>query len=118
MRHRNERTKITNLKCDLRSTIRNQMTSLVLNGYLKTTASRKYFLVSSFNSLVNSVMRQKTLREKIRIVKKYIYSNSLQVKFVDYVLKLDNKKSSFLKVVRLNDRKGDGAPLFLINVLD
>jgi len=119
MRHRVDKKRLGSKKTNQRKALlRSLVTSLVLFGTIKTTKSRGFELTRYFEKLVSSILNTEEKREKIKISKKVIFSESAQKIFLEKIVpSFTKKKSGFLKKVAIANRSGDNAAMVQLQIL-
>jgi large subunit ribosomal protein L17 len=117
MRHRVKGFKFNRKAPQLKALMRNLLTSFILEEKIITTESKAKFLSSSFDKLV-SKGRLSEKREAIRSIKKILFGECSQRKFInDIIPNLKGKSSGFTTRSQIGFRRGDAAPLFQISLL-
>ncbi|MBI5413087.1 50S ribosomal protein L17 [Candidatus Peregrinibacteria bacterium] len=117
MRHRKRVQKLGLPKEHRVSLLRNLISSLVLNGKIRTTENRAKALAARFGRLMNLVQRKNTV-EAIRLLPRYVNVAAAQKKLLDEVKKKYEKRTSgFTRITRIGLRKGDCARLVQIELI-
>lgn len=117
MRHRKKLKKLGLKKSHRDSLLRNLVTSLVLNGRIRTTETRAKALAARFGRLMR-VVRNREKREAIRLLPRYCSGLVASEKIVNELKeKYKERTSGFTRITRVGMRKGDNAILTQIELL-
>lgn len=95
------------------------LTSLVLHEKIKTTQAKARLLTRSFDKLVTS-LRGRDASLQVRTLKELFYSDIPGKKMTEVLLKrfeAGDRTSGYTRTTRLMPRRGDNAPMVLIEVL-
>lgn len=117
MRHLKKVKKLGLKKEHRTSLLRNLVTSLVLNGHIKTTPNRAKALASKFGRMM-TLVKKKEKREAIRLLPQYLSTNAASMKVVDELkAKYADRTSGFTRIIPVGLRKGDSAPQVHIELI-
>lgn len=118
MRHRNKLLKLGRASKEAREAlVRSLLTSFVLHGKVTTTKPRAQAITRAFSELVTRV-KGKEKFNVIRTLQTLLYTEEASRKFVDELLpKLEGKSSGFTRITLAGFRKGDNAPLAVVELL-
>lgn len=93
--------------------LRNLATTLALHGKVETTSTKAKALVAYYERMITLAKRKSDAYHPVRVVKQYLYTKPAQKAFVDR-LKTLTRESGHLRTVKMGYRKGDAAPLMLV----
>ena len=117
MRHRRKGSRLNRKSNQLKALLRNLVTSLVLNGSIVTTEAKVKTLIPVFDRLVIKG-RKSEKREAIRDVKKVLFGEAAQRKFMEVIVPaLEGRTSGFTTRTKIGFRDGDNAPIYKISIL-
>lgn len=117
MRHLKKVKKLGLKKSHRTSLLKNLVSSLVLNGRIKTTESRAKALARVFDRLMSTVLKKEN-REAIRALPNFCNVKAAQLKVISELKpKYQNKSSGFTRITRLGQRKGDNASFVQIELI-
>lgn len=117
MRHRNKKA-ILNRPADQRhALIRNLLTSLFESGAIQTTDRKAKALVNEAGNLIGLIKRQKENFNKIRELKKILYTESACKKALEYIEKTPHT-SGAVRAVKIRMRPGDGAVITQVELIE
>ncbi len=117
MRHRRKGSRLGRTSHKLKALLRSLVTSLILNEKMVTTQSKAKALIPLFDRLVIKV-RKNSEMNAIRELKKVIYGEAAQRKFMEVIVpQLEGRPSGFTKTIKIGFRVGDNAPAVRIEVL-
>ncbi len=115
MRHRNTKA-ILNRPADQRKAlVRNLLTSLFLNGKIKTTEAKAKAVSSEAEKLITKV-KGKDDMSAIRALKQVIFTKEASVKALEYARKT-SKTSGFTRVNKVGVRAGDAATMAQVELI-
>ncbi len=116
MRHRNKKA-ILNRPADQRKAmVRNLLTSLFLEGRVKTTEPRAKTLASEADKLIARI-KSKDSMNAIRSLKQTIFTEESSKKALEYISKQKDKNSGFTRLTRIGQRAGDNALLIQVELI-
>jgi len=117
MRHRRKGSRLNRKPNQLKALLRNLVTSLILNDSMVTTQAKAKTLIPIFDRLVKKA-RNTEKREAIRDIKKIIFGEVAQRKFMDIIVPgLEGRTSGFTTRTKIGFRDGDNAPIYKISIL-
>ncbi len=117
MRHRRKGSRLNRKPNQLKALLRNLVTSLILNDTMVTTQAKAKTLIPIFDRLVKKA-RNSEKREAIRDIKKIIFGEAAQRKFMDVIIPgLEGRTSGFTSRTKIGFRDGDKAPIVKISIL-
>ena len=117
MRHRRKGSRLNRKSNQLKALLRNLVTSLVLNDSIVTTEAKVKTLIPVFDRLVLKG-RKSERREAIRDVKKVLFGEAAQRKFIEEIVPaLEGRTSGFTTRTKIGFRDGDNAPIYKISIL-
>jgi large subunit ribosomal protein L17 len=116
MRHRNEGRKLSRNTSHRRALLRNLVTSLLEHGRLMTTLPKAKEVRPLAEKMI-SLGKQETLHARRR-VHSYLLKDSTAKKVFDTIApKFAGRNGGYSRIIRLGNRKGDGADLAIIELL-
>lgn len=116
MRHRKKSVKLGRTREHRRALFRNLLTSLILNGRIITTDAKAKELKRIADRVIN--LGKKGDLHSIRLAaREVIGPDALDVLFKDLPKKFSKRNSGFTRIVKIGNRKGDCAPMSLIEIL-
>ena len=114
MRHRVRTHKFGRDKAHTTAMMRNLVTSLVLHEKIRTTSAKARALEETFSTLVTRV-RGKEMHNQIRLLSEVFYSDIPSKKMREVLLpRFEGRASGFIRTTKLTNRKGDNAPVVLV----
>ena len=118
MRHRNSVLKLGRASKEAREAmIRSLLTAFILHEKVTTTKPRAQAITRAFAALVTKV-KGKQKFNVIRSVQQQLYTEEASKKFVDVILpRIEARASGFTRITLAGFRKGDNAPLAVIELL-
>lgn len=117
MRHRRKGSRLNRKPNQLKALLRNLVTSLVLNDSIVTTEAKVKTLIPMFDRLVLKG-RKSEQREAIREIKKILFGEKAQRKFIEVIIPgLKGRTSGFTTRTKIGFRDGDNAPIYKISIL-
>ena len=117
MRHVKKLKKLGLKKSHRDSLIKNLVTSLILNGRIRTTESRAKVLASRFGRLMR-IIQNKEQREAIRLIPAFCMTEAASRKLLGELKgKYEGRVSGFTRITRIGLRKGDSARLVQIELI-
>lgn len=118
MRHRSKSLKIGGRNgAHKLALLRNLTTQLVLHEKIKTTEHKAKILKSEFEKFI-SMIRAQTPLNQVRALDSYFYSDIPGKKIKDVLLaRFGDRTSGLTRITRLYNRKGDNAPIVLIELV-
>ena len=117
MRHRRKGSRLNRKPNQLKALLRNLVTSLILNDKMVTTQAKAKTLIPIFDRLVKKA-RNPEKRQAIRDVKKVIFGEVAQRKFLEVIVpELEGRTSGFTTRTKIGFRDGDKAPVVQIAIL-
>ncbi len=117
MRHQKKKLKIGRDQDHKESLKRNLVTQLFLHERIKTTARKAEFAIPLAERLISSALQLEGFNA-VRALKRYITSDIASRKVLEvYKDRYKNRKSGFTRVTKLSFRKGDNAPLVLLELV-
>lgn len=117
MRHLKKLQKLGLAKDHRTSLLRNLVTSLVLNGHLKTTPNRAKALAARFGRMM-TLVKKKEKREAIRLLPQYVTTKAASQKIIEELKdKYAGRTSGFTRSVPVGLRKGDSAKQVYVELI-
>ena len=117
MRHRRKGSRLNRKPNQLKALLRNLVTSLVLNEKMVTTEAKAKTLIPIFDRLVIKA-RNPEKREAIRSIKKVLFGEASQRKFMEEIVPaLEGRTSGFTTRTKIGFRDGDKAPVVQIAIV-
>ena len=96
--------------------VRNLITSLFLNGKLKTTDAKAKVLSSEIEKLIGKVKKQETDFNGIRELNRVLFGKVASKKAFEYI-KASKKTSGFTRMIKVGHRDGDNALVTYIELI-
>ncbi|KAF2957601.1 50S ribosomal protein L17 [Thermotoga sp. Ku-13t] len=125
MRHRMVKTKIGSYGSHSRALIRNQLRELVEHRSIVTTVAKAKVVRRFFDKLMAKAVKAAKSNDKAesvalrRQINWYLCDRKLTNKLVDEIAKdLVDRSSGFCRIVRIGQRRGDGAELVLLQIVE
>ncbi len=117
MRHRNSK-RILNRPADQRKAlIRNLITSLFLEGKVKTTDAKAKALSSEIEKLITRAKSRKEKFNTIRDLTQVIFTEEASKKALAFIDKT-SKTSGYTRMTKIGMRAGDNALLIQVELID
>ncbi|MDD5026319.1 MAG: 50S ribosomal protein L17 [Candidatus Peribacteraceae bacterium] len=118
MRHRTTRFRLTQKPAHSKLLQRNLVTSLLLYEVVRTTRSRAKVVQPVVDRLI-TIAKRKTPQQAIRAINAYVTDRNACRKIMEVLLNRYAKRSSGLtRAVPVGSRKGDGAQLVDLSLID
>ncbi|MCX7812119.1 MAG: 50S ribosomal protein L17 [Pseudothermotoga sp.] len=125
MRHRMVKNKIGSYGSHSRALIRNQLREIVEHRSIVTTITKAKVVKRFFDKLMAKAVKAAKTTDKNELVALrrqinwYLCDRRLTNKLVDEIAKnLVDKNSGFSRIVRIGQRRGDGAEMVLLQVVE
>lgn len=116
MRHRKSKIVLNKSKGHTTAVVRNLITQLVKNGRIKTTAKKAKILKQEVEKLISRSKKRENLHA-IREANKTFFENAVSKNFFEkYLPTVQEKQSGFVRTFKLGERKGDAAPMVLVEL--
>ena len=116
MRHRNEGRKLSRNTSHRRALLRNLVTSLLEHGRLMTTLPKAKEVRPLAERMI-TLGKQETLQAR-RQVHSYLLKDATAKKVFDTIApKFASRNGGYSRIIKLGNRKGDGADLAIIELL-
>ncbi len=118
MRHRANRLRLNQKPDHARLLLRNLVTSLLLYEAIRTTRKRARIVQPIVDSLITTA-KKKTPHVAIRSINAYVTDKNASRKLMEVLTKrYAARPSGFTRVVAVGSRKGDGAELVDMTLVD
>ena len=124
MRHRVKRHRINRPKDHRTALLRNQAREIIEHGSIVTTVSKAKALKVFFDKLMSKAVEAATTDDRIRSVNlrrqinRHLNDRRLTNKLVEEIAKkYTDRRSGFVRIVRIGPRRGDGAEMALIQLV-
>src|SRR6187200_111267 len=116
MRHRNEGRKLSRNTSHRRALLRNLVTALLEHGRLMTTLPKAKEIRPLAEKMI-TLGKQDSLHAR-RQVQAYLLKEAIAKKVFDSIApKFADRKGGYSRIIKLGNRKGDGADLAIIELL-
>lgn len=116
MRHRKKGRKLSRKKANRDHLIRNLATSLILYEKIKTTETKAKEVRGVVEKLINKGKKNDITAK--RYLKKFLFDiNAVNKILEDLSLQFKDRNSGMVKIVKIGDRKGDGASMAMVELL-
>ena len=115
MRHRNTKATLNKPADQRKAMVRNLLTSLFLNGKIKTTNARAKVVASEAEKLITKVKSKEDMNA-IRDLKQVIFTEASSKKALEYA-RSSKKVSGFTRTVKVGQRAGDNALMMQIELI-
>ena len=89
-------------------------TALIENGKIKTTQAKAKSLSGHFDKMVTMAKKQ-TLASR-RLLQSQVGDKAVKKLFTEIAPSMDGKKGGYTRVIRLGQRKSDGAEMAMIEL--
>lgn len=116
MGHRDKVVKLNRTKSHRDATLSNMAMSLFEHRIIKTTDSKAKALKPIVDRII-SIAKQDTLHAKRQVALKIKQKDVFKKLFSEIVPQFGDRTSGFTRIVKLGVRKGDGAPMSVIELL-
>lgn len=118
MRHRRSRTRLSGKPAHVRMVARNLVTSLLLYESVRTTHQRARIAQRIADRLI-AIAKRKNPREAIRAIGRTVTDPNASRKLLEVLaVRYHARPSGFTRMVKVGSRKGDGAALVDISLVD
>lgn len=125
MRHRMVKNKIGSYGSHSRALIKNQLREIVEHRSIVTTVTKAKVVKRFFDKLMAKAVKAAKTNDKNeaialrRQINWYLCDRRLTNKLVDEIAKnLIDKSSGFSRIVRIGQRRGDGAEMVLLQIAE
>src|SRR5688572_21774842 len=116
MRHRNEGRKLSRNTSHRRALLRNLVTSLLEHGRLMTTLPKAKEVRPLAEKMITLGKRDNLAAR--RQVQSYLLKEAIAKKVFDTIApKFADRKGGYSRIIKLGNRKGDGADIAIIELL-
>ena len=116
MRHRNEGRKLSRNTSHRRALLRNLVTSLLEHGRLMTTLPKAKEVRPLAEKMITLGKRDSLAAR--RQVQSYLLKEAIAKKVFDTIApKFADRKGGYSRIIKLGNRKGDGADIAIIELL-
>lgn len=116
MRHRNEGRKLSRNTSHRRALLRNLVTSLLEHGRLMTTLPKAKEVRPLAEKMITLGKRDNLAAR--RQVQSYLLKEAIAKKVFDTIApKFADRKGGYSRIIKLGNRKGDGAEIAIIELL-
>ena len=116
MRHRNEGRKLSRNTSHRRALLRNLVTSLLEHGRLMTTLPKAKEVRPLAEKMITLGKRDNLAAR--RQVQSYLLKDAIAKKVFDTIApKFADRKGGYSRIIKLGNRKGDGADIAIIELL-
>jgi len=116
MRHRNEGRKLSRNTSHRRALLRNLVTSLLEHGRVMTTLPKAKEVRPLAEKMITLGKRDNLAAR--RMVHSYLLKDATAKKVFDTIApKFADRKGGYSRIIRLGNRKGDGADIAIIELL-
>jgi large subunit ribosomal protein L17 len=116
MRHRNEGRKLSRNTSHRRALLRNLVTSFLEHGRLMTTLPKAKEIRPLAEKMI-TLGKRDNLQAR-RMVHSYLLKDAIAKKVFDTIApKFANRKGGYSRIIKLGNRKGDGADIAIIELL-
>jgi len=125
VRHRMVKSKLGSYGSHSRALIKNQLRELVEHRSIVTTLTKAKVVKRFFDKLMAKAVKAANSKDKSenvalrRQINWYLCDRKLTNKLVDEIAKsLSDKSSGFSRIVRIGQRRGDGAEMVLLQIVE
>ena len=116
MRHRNAHRKLSRNTSHRRAMLRNMVTDLLDHGRLMTTLPKAKEVRPLAEKMI-TLGKRDSLHAR-RLVQSYVMKEAIAKKVFDTIApKFADRKGGYSRIIKLGNRKGDGADLAIIELL-
>lgn len=115
MRHRRDQIKLSRTSAHRRALFRNLLSSLIIHGSIITTEVKAKEVKRRIDALVSKA-KANTLHARRMAARELFGAEAVKTLFSKWVPAMADRESGFTRLVRIGPRKGDGAPLALIEM--
>ncbi|NOZ01660.1 MAG: 50S ribosomal protein L17 [Deltaproteobacteria bacterium] len=116
MRHNKKQIKLGRTSAHRRAMFRNMLSSLFENGSIITTDAKARELKRRADKLIGFA-KKGTLSARREAARHLYGASALQVLFNQWGPSFDDRTSGFTRLVKIGPRKGDAAPMTLIELI-
>ncbi len=116
MGHRDKVVKLGRTRAHRDATLSNMAMSLFIHRVIKTTDSKAKALKPIVDKII-TLAKQDTLHAKRRVALKIKQKEVFKKLFSEIVPQFADRNSGFTRIVKLGVRKGDGAPMSVVELL-
>lgn len=109
-------------RAKLRNILRSQVTDLILHGHIKLTSKRKDEIKRLFDKLITLAKNGDlhSIREILKVVRKNVKNTQNEHalgKLKTLAIKYKDRKSGYLRIYNLGQRRGDHANLYYLTLI-
>ncbi len=116
MGHRDRVTKLGRTRAHREAMLANMATSLITHRTIRTTDAKAKALRPLVDRLI-ATAKKDTLTAKRQVARTIKDKKAFKKLFDEIVPQFSDRESGFLRVLKLGVRRGDGAPLSLVELL-
>ena len=123
MRHLKKRNTLGRAADQRKALLRGLSQELIIHGKIKTTLTKAKVLRSFVEKIITKAKKANQAEEKvqkyhyIRLIRKLINKEALR-KVLKAAEKLKDRNGGYTRILKLASRKGDNAPMSLIQILE
>jgi len=121
MRHQKHGRKFGRVRNQRKALLKTMLGSLVMHEKIETTEAKAKELKSKIDRIINKAKKTKKAESKVAIIRDL--RNSIPLMAVnkitneDFIKKVDGRNSGYARVIKLPRRKGDGARMAVIELV-
>lgn len=117
MQHRVFGRKFSRDANERKSLFKNLVSSLIIHGYIRTTVAKAKAINGLFDTLV--VKARKKTPQSINVIGTYLQNKKAIKRLIDEIAPAHiNRPGGFTKIIRLGERKGDGAEIVRLEIME
>lgn len=118
MRHRVKKKTLKRDADHRKALLRNLSASLVMNESLVTTVTKAKYLRPYVEKIITKAKKNNDFNT-IKQLKKFIYQEEAIRKLIDDLgPRFKNRNGGYTRIIKIGDRKGDNAPLAMIEFVE
>lgn len=122
MQHQQNRRKFGRKRNQRKALFKTMLGSLIMREKIETTEAKAKELKSKIDRLINKAKKAQKSEAKIAVIRDL--KNSIPLMAVskiindDFIKKVSGRNSGYARVIRLPRRKGDGAKMAVVELVD
>lgn len=122
MRHQQNRRKFGRKKNQRKALFMTMLGSLIMREKIETTEAKAKELKSKIDRIINKAKKVQDKNSKVTVIREL--KNSIPMMAVskiteeDFIKKVSGRNSGYARVIKLPRRKGDGARMAVIELVD
>ncbi len=90
--------------------VKSLLKDLIVHGYIRTTKMRAWVVAKEFDALMNDVVNNNLRSAYLKLNDEKMLEKLKQ-------MNINDKKTGFSRIIKIGNRRGDGAELVLLEII-